>query len=201
MPYNPHHKERTRRSILFEAAAALRADGPDNIGVAAIMSKLGLTHGGFYAYFRSKDDLLAQSITEIFDERYTWFLKMTEGQTPVEGLSRFIDTYLLPAHRDMLEDGCAVPALASYVPHMSEACRARFADGIERWELALAKMLANLGRESPHELASSAIATMVGAISVARTIADREKSDAVLRAARSAVQRQLGIDQPSDLVE
>jgi TetR/AcrR family transcriptional repressor of nem operon len=195
MSRNPHHKERTRRRILFEAATAIRTEGPEEIGVAAIMSRLGLTHGGFYAYFQSKDDLLAQAITEIFDERYAWLLNVMEGYPPDEALVRFIDGYLAPRHRDLLGESCAIPALASYVPRMSEACRARFAEGSTRLEAALAKMLTKLGRDDARNLASSALATMVGAIGLARTIPDKALSDALLRTARSTVKRQLGLDQ------
>jgi AcrR family transcriptional regulator len=64
MPYNPHHKARIRQSIVFEAARALRREGPEAIGVAAIMSTLGRSYGGFYVYFRSIDELMAEAIME-----------------------------------------------------------------------------------------------------------------------------------------
>src|SRR3981081_1806851 len=79
MPRNPHHRARIRQRIMCEAARALRMGGPNAIGVAAIMSKLGLTHGGFYAYFRSIDELMAEAIMEIFNERYAWMLRVTDG--------------------------------------------------------------------------------------------------------------------------
>jgi TetR/AcrR family transcriptional regulator, transcriptional repressor for nem operon len=195
MPHNPQHKERIRQRILFEAAAAVRAEGPEEIGVAAIMAKAGLTHGGFYAYFRSKDDLLAQAITEIFDERYAWLLNLTERYPPDEALVRFIDGYLASSHRDELEQSCALPTLASYVPRLSEACRARFAEGRARVEAAIAAMLTKLGREQARDLAASALAILVGAIILARTVPDKAASDALLRTARSTVKQQLGLGQ------
>jgi TetR/AcrR family transcriptional repressor of nem operon len=197
MPRNPHHKARIRQSIIFEAARALRMGGPDAIGVAAIMSKLGLTHGGFYAYFRSIDELMAEAIMEIFNERYAWMLRVTEGHPPDEALVRFIDDYLVPRHRDVFEEGCALPMLASYVPHMSQACRKRFAEGTARLEAALAKMLATLGHKQAKQLASCALATMAGAISLSRTISDRGSSDALLGAAKATVKSQLGLGKAS----
>ena len=125
MPRNPHRKARIRRSIVFEAARVLRMGGPEAIGVAAIMSRLGLTHGGFYAYFRSIDELMAEAIMEIFNEHYAWMRRVTEGYPAEEALVRFIDGYLVARHRDVVEEGCALPTLASYVPHMSQACRER----------------------------------------------------------------------------
>src|SRR5258707_1476004 len=173
MPYNPHHKARIRQSIVFEAARVLSTEGPEAIGVAAIMSKLGLTHGGFYAYFRSIDELMAEAIMEIFNERYAWMLRVTEGHPPDEAFVRFIYEYLVPRHRDVFEEGCALPMLASYVPHMSQACRERFAEGTARLEAALAKMLAALGHKQAKQLASCALATMAGAIGLSRTILDK----------------------------
>jgi len=61
-------KERTHRQILAEAANAIRIKGPERVGVAEVMNKLGLTHGGFYAHFASKEDLIAQAITSMFDQ-------------------------------------------------------------------------------------------------------------------------------------
>lgn len=197
MPYNPQHKARIRQSIVFEAARVLRLGGPDAIGVAAIMSKLGLTHGGFYAYFRSIDELMAHAIMENFNQHYAWMLTLTEGHAPDEALVRFIDAYLAPRHRDILEDSCAIPALASYVPHMSQTCRERFAEGTARLEAALAKMLATLGHKQAIQLASCALATMAGAIGLSRTISDRGSSDALLDAAKAAVKNQLGLGKSS----
>jgi TetR/AcrR family transcriptional regulator, transcriptional repressor for nem operon len=193
MPRNPHHKARIRQSIVFEAARALRLGGPDAIGVAAIMSKLGLTHGGFYAYFRSIDELTAEAIMEIFNERYAWMLRVTEGHPPDQALVRFIDGYLVPRHRDVLEESCALPTLASYMPHISPACRERFAEGTARVESALGKMLAALGHKQAKPLASFVLATMAGAIGLSRTISDRGSSDALLGAAKAAVKSQLGL--------
>src|SRR5258708_3197234 len=197
MPYNPHHKARIRQSIVFEAARVLRMEGPEAMGVAAIMSKLGLTHGGFYAYFKSIDELMAEAIMEIFNERYAWMVRVNEGHPPDEALVRFIDEYLVPRHRDVFEEGCGLPMLASYVPHMPQACRERFAEGTARLEAALAKMLAALGHKQAKQLASCALATMAGAIGLSRTILDRGSSDALLGAAKATVKSQLGLDKSS----
>jgi TetR/AcrR family transcriptional regulator, transcriptional repressor for nem operon len=197
MPHNPHHKARIRRTIVFEAARVLRLGGPDAIGVAAIMSKLGLTHGGFYAYFKSIEELMAEAMMEIFNEQCARMLTVTEGHAPEEALVRYIDGYLAPRHRDVLEDSCALPTLASYVPHMSQACRGRFAEGTARLETPLAKMLAKLGHKQPTKLASCALATMAGAISLSRTISDKHSSDALLDAAKAAVKSQLGLGKSS----
>jgi TetR/AcrR family transcriptional regulator, transcriptional repressor for nem operon len=200
MPHNPHHKARIRRSIVFEAARVLRMGGPEAIGVAAIMAKLGLTHGGFYAYFRSIDELMAEAIMEIFNEHYAWMVRVTEGYPAEEALVRVIDGYLVARHRDVGEEGCALPTLASYVPHMSQACRERFAEGTARLEAAFEKLLAALGHKQAKPIASCALATMAGAIGLSRTISDRDSSDALLGAAKAAVKSQLGLGTSSRAV-
>jgi TetR/AcrR family transcriptional repressor of nem operon len=193
MPRQPVHKERIRRSILFEAARALRVEGPEKLGVAAIMGQVGLTHGGFYAYFTSKDDFIAQAITEIFDERYRFFLSVTEGLPAGEAMSKFVDYYVVPRHRDVLEDSCAIPSLGSYIPRMSAVCQARYADGVERLELAITKLLKDLGREHPRDLATATLASMAGAIVLARSVAVRTSSDRLLSVSRVSIKRQLGL--------
>src|SRR5258708_2025445 len=185
MPYNPHHKARIRQSIVFEAARVLRMEGPEAMGVAAIMSKLWLTHGGFYPYFKSIDELIAEATMEIFNERYAWMLRVTEGHPPDEALVRFIDEYLVPRHRDVFEEGCGLPMLASYVPHMSQACRERFAEGTARLEAALAKMLAALGHKQGKQIASWAIRTMAGRVGLSSTILHTGSTTGLYRAANT----------------
>jgi hypothetical protein len=101
----------------------------------------------------------------------------------------------------LLEDGCALTALASYVPFMPLACRERFAEGTARLETAIAKMLATLGHKETTKLASCALATVAGAIGLSRTISDRGSSDALLSAAKEAVKSQLGLGKSSRGVE
>src|SRR5260221_802830 len=200
MPRNPHRKARIRRSIVFEAARVLRMGGPEAIGVAAIMSRLGLTHGRFYAYFRSIDELMAEAIIEIFNEHYAWMLRVTEGYPAEEALVRFIDGYLVARHRDVVEEGCALPTLASYVPHMSQACRERFAEGTVRLGAAFQQMLAAVGHKQAEQIASCALATLAGGIGLSRTIFDRDSSDSLLDAAKAAVKSQLGLGTSSRAV-
>src|SRR6266436_6519607 len=98
MRYDDNHKERTRARVLAEAAAAIRSKGAERVGVAGVMAGAGLTHGGFYAHFKSKDDLVAQAITHMFEVSYAGFLSHTEGRVPAAAVSNFIDVYLAPSH-------------------------------------------------------------------------------------------------------
>jgi TetR/AcrR family transcriptional repressor of nem operon len=70
MRYDAEHRQQTREKVVRKAAEAIREFGPDKISVAELMAKVGLTHGGFYAHFKSKDDLVSEAIAYIFNERY-----------------------------------------------------------------------------------------------------------------------------------
>jgi TetR/AcrR family transcriptional repressor of nem operon len=196
MRYDNEHKSRTRERILEEAAAAIRAEGPHRVGVAAVMKKAGLTHGGFYAHFASKEDLVAEAIAAMFAGPYSHLMQQIEGKSPEDGLAAYIDFYLSPRHRDARDRGCPLPALSGDVARMAEPARSRFAQGAAGLRREVSKLLNALGREDAEALASSTIAELVGAMSLARAEADRHSSDAILAISREALKRRLGIAAP-----
>jgi TetR/AcrR family transcriptional repressor of nem operon len=193
MRYDAEHKERTRQRILAEAAGAIRSRGPDRVGVAGIMAKVDLTHGGFYAHFKSKDDLIAQAITSMFDQTYAWFLQKTEGLEPREALAAFISAYLSRSHRDARSRGCALAALAGDLPRLPEAARARFTEGAARLPAGIARLLKKMGTKNADALASSAVAEMVGALALSRAIVDADQSDAILATSRDMIKARLAV--------
>ena len=147
MRYAPDHKQKTRERVLTEAARAIRAEGPHQIGVAGVMAKAGLTQGGFYAHFASKEDLVAQAIEHMFRESgQRWSLE-TEGRTPAEGLSRYIDFYLSRAHRDARGAGCPLPYLAPDLPRLSDEARRHFAAGMGWLRARMADLIGAIGRD------------------------------------------------------
>jgi TetR/AcrR family transcriptional regulator, transcriptional repressor for nem operon len=194
MRYDQNHKDRTRARVLTEAAAAIRSKGVERVGVAEVMSGAGLTHGGFYAHFKSKDELVAHAVTHMFDASYAWFLRHTEGREPADALSNYIDAYLAAAQRDDRAHGCPIAVLSGDLPNMPELARARFADGTERLVAALAKLVKKLGAKNPDALAWSAMAEMAGALTLSRTVSDLETSNRILRNSRAMVKSRLGLD-------
>lgn len=193
MRYDKEHKARARERILAAAARAIRAEGPERIGVASVMKEAGLTHGGFYAHFASKEDLVAEAVAAMFEGPYSRFASETEGRAPAGALSAYVDFYLSPAHRDAPERGCPLPALSGEMVRLPEAARSRFAEGADRLRAGLAALLAEMGREEPEALAASVGAELVGAIAMARTVTDRARSDAMLAASRKALKERLGL--------
>ena len=193
MRYDAEHKQRTRAKVLKEAAKAIRGEGPHKVGVAEVMAKAGLTHGGFYAHFSSKDDLVTSAIVQMFDEAMASFDHFTARKAPAAALAAYIDFYLSARHRDAQATGCPLPALAADLPRLAGAARAAFSLGAERLTEAVSRLIAALGHRDAEELASSALAEMVGAISLARAIADARRSNAVLKHSRDALKQRLRI--------
>src|SRR3569623_2604629 len=112
MRYDPEHKQKTREKVLDAAAEAIRTEGPHKLGVAGVMAKAGLTHGGFYAHFQSKEDLVAQAIDHMFARSQLKRIDREEGLAPAEKLVAFIDHYLSPGPRAS-PIGSPLPALTA----------------------------------------------------------------------------------------
>lgn len=186
-------KAASRERILREAAAAIRLKGTGRVSLQEVMRGAGMTVGGFYAHFGSKDDLLGQAITYMFDERYAQFLSTLDTLSPEATLGRFVDTYLSMRHRDAVRHGCPIPALAGEIGRLSVPVRARFIDGIERITKAVEDMLVRLGNDDAEAAAGSAIAEMTGAICLARAQPDPKRAEALLMASRTRVRDRLGI--------
>lgn len=194
MRYDIEHKQRTRAKVLEVAARAIRADGPERVGVAAVMAEAGLTHGGFYAHFKSKDELLAAAVEQMFEESRARVAHETGGRGAAEGLRAYIDFYLSARHRDARGRGCPIAALASDAPRLSEGIRKAFATGVARLTGALGEKLAQLGVADAPAAARSMVSELVGALSLARIEADADASDAILRDSRAQLKRRLGLE-------
>jgi TetR/AcrR family transcriptional repressor of nem operon len=193
MRYSSDHKAQTRERILQAAAAEIRANGVDGVSLADIMAGANLTNGGFYAHFKSKDDLVAKAITFMFDDRYASMLAKVDTVDARETLSTFIDRYLSLRHCDAPEAGCPVPALAASVPHMSKAARTGFSAGVSRLVDGLAVLLEHAGVADPRTQASSTVAELVGALSLARSADKPAAAKEMLAASRQAVKKRLGL--------
>lgn len=195
MRYDAEHKERTHKRLLKAAAEALRSEGPERIGVAALMARLGLTHGGFYAHFESKDDLVTASIDQMFDESLAGIMKMAAPLAPAEALSRYIDFYLSDRHAGTPGRGCALPALAADVSRLGPAARKRFAAGTERLIQWLATQLRALGHDDAEalQLATSAMAELCGAVAMARAVDSGRQSSEIRARCGAAIKARLGL--------
>lgn len=191
MRYSDTHKEETRRKVLKAAAVAVRAKGPDGVGVAEIMAEAGLTHGGFYAHFPNKEALVAAAISEAFDQSGRRFARLTEGMSGSQALATFVDIYVSREHRDHPEGGCPVAALSSELPRQGAAVRQAY----ERGVLNLIGRVARWLPEDRRAQAASLVAEMAGSVVLSRAISDAETAEGLLADARRNLKLRMGIVQ------
>lgn len=191
MRYSDTHKEETRRKVVRVAANAVRAKGPEGVGVAEIMAEAGLTHGGFYAHFKSKEALVVAALDEAFGQSARRFARMTEGMAPAEALSTFVDSYVSEEHRSHPERGCPIAGLSSDLPRQGRAVREAYEGGVRR----LIDRLAGWLPEDRAGLAPSLLAEMAGAVALSRAISDTDDAARLLADARHSLKTRMGIAQ------
>ena len=191
MRYDTDHKQKTREKVLKAATRAIRVSGPHRLGVAGVMSKAGLTHGGFYAHFKSKDELVAAAIEQMFEVGRARLGSFAD-RPPAQALSGYIDFYLSAGHRDA-PTGCPIPVLASDLPRLARPARQRFAQGVAHLTAALASRLTELGRPDAQDEARSMLSELVGALALARTETEPQRSEQILEASRRMLKRRFGL--------
>ncbi len=169
-----------RERVVTTAAEQFRARGFDGIGVADLMKAAGLTHGGFYGSFDSKDDLAAEAVSRAFADTTTSI--RDRALATDDPFATAIGIYLSPTHRDAPETGCAVAALSQDAARGSRKLHAAFEVGISGY-LALIEELGAV----PRNTAMAIYSTMLGALTLSRAVVDPALSDAVLASARAAV--------------
>jgi TetR/AcrR family transcriptional regulator, transcriptional repressor for nem operon len=194
MRYDTDHKQQTRARVLDAAAKAIRIAGPDRVGVAGVMAEAGLTHGGFYAHFASKDELVTAAIAHMFEQAGERLRVHTEGRGPGEGIVSYIDFYLSRKHRDARGFGCPMAALSSDLPRLTDEARKIFSAGARRLGDTLAGKLAELGRADADVEGRSVVAEMIGALSLSRVEKDAKQSDAILETSKRSLKRRLGLE-------
>jgi len=193
MRYAADQSEKTRNRILDIAAGEMRKRGPDNVGVGDVMSRAGLTHGGFYAHFKSKDDLIAAAIERMFEGARDRFRGWTEGKPKPEGLRAYINSYVSATHRDNPEGGCAIAALSSEIHRQGKKARAAYDVGIGGLVNSLTKFLPDGAPAENRALAVSMLAEMTGAVAAARAVSDQKLSDEILASARRSLRARAGL--------
>jgi TetR/AcrR family transcriptional regulator, transcriptional repressor for nem operon len=168
-----------RRKILDAASRLFRARGFEAVTVAEVMQAAGLTHGGFYGYFRSKDELIAQALAHA----------LAPGDAAGLDLAAYAADYLAPSHRDDLAGGCATAALGSETLRQGPAARAAMTDGLKRQIERLSQRAPGATAAEKREAAVGGWAAMVGAVILARISDDPGLSDEILAQTRRWIDR------------
>jgi TetR/AcrR family transcriptional repressor of nem operon len=192
-------KARNRQNILEAAGRMFRSQGIDAVGIAELMKEAGLTHGGFYNHFASKNDLAVEVCGASFAASLGGLARTIEdgpgqGGSPLE---RVVAGYLSTAHRDAPDGGCPSASLVTDAGRHSEAVQSAYAEGVEGYLTGFTTEFLREAEEQGHELdpgearhrAIRLLSEMVGALMLARAVrhVEPELSDEILQTGRSHV--------------
>ncbi len=187
MRYSREHKLETHERIVKRASVRLREKGAHGIGVADLMKDAGLTHGGFYAHFDSREALVIEAFAYAMDRSTERWRKLGEQTPPEKRLAAIVDSYLTATHRDDPGHGCAVPTLGAEIARESPKTRKAFAAKLEQMVDMIAEQIPALPRKAARKQAEATLATMMGTLVLARIAGNGEFSDEILAAGREAV--------------
>lgn len=187
MRYGSEQREKTHNNLVEAASALVRRDGPDKISVSELMKSVGLTHGGFYYHFSSREDMLARAIERAFASTQERLDRICADHPPGEALREYIERYLSAEHRDNRGTGCPIATLTAHVALLGDDSRQAFEHGAALLTSRLSRMLEQAGHAEAGPLALSVMSEMSGALAISRVILDRARSDEVLRICRKTV--------------
>ncbi len=189
MRYGPEHKAEVHQKIVKDASRRVRAEGLNGAAVAAVMRDTGLTHGGFYKHFPSKDELLLESLREAFRDIIKTLVGAAEQSYPEAPWKAIVKTYLSMEYCDHIERGCPLPALAPELARAGKAMqRLIFAELLNYKNRMVLYMPGR--RAADKERAFFVIfSTMIGAVEIARILPDGGAQEKVLASARDFLLR------------
>jgi TetR/AcrR family transcriptional regulator, transcriptional repressor for nem operon len=176
--------------ILDIAAARIRRDGIDSLTVAQLMKEAGLTHGGFYRHFDSREHLVAEAAQRALSQGSTW--TMASGRLGGRrGFTKLVDGYLSAWHRDHPESGCGVAGIAADVARSDSSARDAYTHQVQVCLAVLADLIDNPDRQVGERDAVLTLSVLVGAISMARAVDDPDLSQQILTYAATALKERI----------
>lgn len=184
--------EENRETVINVASRLFREHGFDGIGLKDLMKGAGLTQGGFYKQFASKDDLAAQASRRAMESATRRWSEAAAGSSdPLEAVMAF---YLSKDHRGEKAEGCPLVALGSDATRQSEEVRRPFEDGIRAHFEVLNELLDDTRSSNPSGKAMAILSLMVGAVTLSRIMEDENTSQGILDAAAEEIRRIAGAD-------
>ncbi|TPK87295.1 TetR/AcrR family transcriptional regulator [Mesorhizobium sp. B2-4-13] len=178
--------EQNRQTVIDVASRLFRERGFDGIGVKDLMEGAGLTQGGFYKQFASKDDLVAQASRRALESAANRW-STAAAASPEDPLGAVIDFYLSTGHREERMDGCPVVALGSDAARQGAEVKASFEAGIREYLEMLGSWVGEADGDAPGGKAMVVLSTMVGAVVLSRAVNDPDLAKAFLSAATAQV--------------
>jgi TetR/AcrR family transcriptional regulator, transcriptional repressor for nem operon len=189
MRYPAQHKAETHRKIVKDASRRVRAEGINGAAVNAVMRDAGLTHGGFYKHFNSKDELLMESVSAAFADFADQLASVGEQARPGQGWKAIVKSYLSPGHSDHVGCGCPLAALGPELARADKAMKPRILAELVKYRDRILPYMPGR-RTADKERAFFAIfSTMIGATELARLLPEGEPRARVLTSARDLLLR------------
>jgi len=189
MRYRPEHKAEIHQKIVKDAARRVRSEGITGAAVTAVMRDAGLTHGGFYKHFGSKDELLMESLSEAFQEIANRLAQAGEQSPPETAWKAIVKTYLSLEYCDHVEYGCPLTALAPELARVDEAMKPRIFEELKRYKSRMLPFMPGQRTADKECAFFSIFSTMVGAIEIARMLPEPAMREKVLACAREFLLR------------
>jgi TetR/AcrR family transcriptional repressor of nem operon len=196
MRYKPEHKQATHARILSAAMGLFRQEGFSGASVERVMRAAGLTVGGFYAHFASKEDLLAEALGGLLRRNRDNWLAGLEQLQGLEWLSHFVRRYLNPHRRDSPEEGCAMPSILSELTRSEPRLQGVLSEGLEGLLAGMEEHLPERSGVTKRQQALATLALLFGTLTLARATASQALSDELLEASRAFLLRPEGPERP-----
>ena len=192
MRYRPGHKIKIHRKIVEDASRRLRAEGLNGAAVAAVMRDTGLTHGGFYKHFGSKDDLLVESLRESFREIEDTLVRAAEQSPPGEAWKAVVKAYLRPELCEHPERGCPLAALAPELARADKGMKPQIVAELVKYKSQMLPFMPGRRTVDKERAFFSIFSTMIGAVEIARMLPDPAMREKVLTSTRDFLLRSFG---------
>jgi TetR/AcrR family transcriptional repressor of nem operon len=185
MRYSPEHKAQNHENILSVASRSFREHGGDSSGIGTVMKKVGLTKGGFYRHFESKDDLFVEAVARAFDEMGNGMLEIAKSAPEGRALRAMIEYYLSARHANAPGVGCVVAALGPELARKPLSVRRRIEASLDAYRERLLPFVPGQTREEKLTKCRLLFSSMAGVLMMARITSDPQKREQRLMEARS----------------
>jgi TetR/AcrR family transcriptional repressor of nem operon len=185
MRYSAEHKAKNHENILSVAARSFREHGGDSSGIGTLMKKVGLTKGGFYRHFQSKDDLFVQAVARAFDEMGKGMLEVAKAAPQGQALPAIIEHYLSPRHANSPGMGCVLAALGPELARKPLSVRKRIEASQEAYRERLLPFVAGQTREERLAKLRLLLPSMAGVLTTARLTSTPQRREQMLKEARN----------------
>jgi TetR/AcrR family transcriptional repressor of nem operon len=184
MRYSPEHKAEVHQRILRDASRRVRLEGLTGAGVAAVMRDTGLTHGGFYKHFESKDELLLESLREVFRQFADRLAAVAERSHSESPWKEIVEAYLSVEYCRHIEEGCPISALAPEMARVDPKMRGQLVIELVKYKDRFTPFMPDRRTQDKERNFFVIFSTMIGTIEIARIMPDRAVQERILSSTR-----------------